>query len=226
MRCAVLLSSMKLMDFVKPVKQHFNVGNSGFLVYLIIHYTFLVALTMIYPRISMAYCVKCCACVVKVFLAVLIQDCDGYEDDLCPLVIDTAAMSPELGALKAERKKHEHSDVYEPLHDLDINQQDSSNQHVVCFPESELHSDTLDSTTGTLGNVSWSSSALISPSGIPKNKTGGRLISPSKTRRKSDKVGTVCVFICLANSKILCACVDILVSFGLFQCTMIIHFCT
>ncbi|KAK2192182.1 hypothetical protein NP493_37g08009 [Ridgeia piscesae] len=119
------------------------------------------------------------------------QDCDGYDDDMGPLVIDTAPMSPEREPLKADRKKHEHSEVHEPLHDLDINQQDSLNQHAGYFDESTSQNDALNSTTGTLGSVSWSSSAL-SPSDLPKNKNGGRLISPSKTRRKSDKILLTC----------------------------------
>ena len=145
------------------------------------------ALVLVLHVMSVTLCVLMCS-------LWLTQDCDGYDDDMGPLVIDTAPMSPERGPLKADRKKHEHSEVHEPLHDLDINQQDSLNQHAGYFDESTSQNDALNSTTGTLGSVSWSSSAL-SPSDLPKNKNGGRLISPSKTRRKSDKVGIVCVLI-------------------------------
>lgn len=152
----------------------------------------LVQAMMTYSRISTDVQL-CCVCVKKVFALMLTQECDGYEDDLCPLVIDTAAISP------AEKKKYElpnsmdHSEVHEQLPDLDINEQNSYSPGCLTT-EPNSQSNTLVSSMGTSSkpdvSLSWDG-ATICPSSIPKNKNGGRLISPSKTRRKSDKVGIV-----------------------------------
>ena len=125
-------------------------------------------------------------------IVMLTQDCgDGYEDDLCPLVIDTGAMSPDHGKLKGEMMYEVDNSVDRDdiqFGDIDID------QHPRSFTdEPGSPSDTLDSTADNSGlhdiSLSWSGAmASISPPIMSKSKNGGRLISPSKTRRKCDKV--------------------------------------
>ena len=144
---------------------------------------------------------------------------------MCPLVIDTGALSPDHGTLKADMmcevdNSIDHDDIQ--FKDVDMD------QHPRRFTnEPGSPNDTLDSTADNSGyqdvSLAWSGAvSSISPSIMPKSKNGGRLISPSKTRRKCDKVNIV---MRILVKYVICACICHCVRHVSMSCDVMCHEC-